>query len=65
MALYTYSAMDSAGGRKTGTVDARSQQSAVSLLKEQGLFVLTLQKKNESVVESFLTFKKVPFIYRP
>lgn len=61
MSLYTYSAMDSAGGRRTGTVDARSQQAAVSLLKEQGLFVLTLQKKNESFVESFLTFKKVPF----
>lgn len=61
MSLYTYTAMDSKGGRRTGSVDARSQQAAVSLLKEQGLFVLTLNKKNDSIFESLLSFRGVPF----
>lgn len=61
MSAFTYTAMDQKGGRKTGIVDARNQQAAVSLLKEQGYFVLTLNKKNDSMLESIMTFRGVPF----
>lgn len=61
MAVFTYTAMDQKGGRKSGTVDAHNKQAAVALLKEQGYFVLTLAKKNDSVLEDLLSFAGVPF----
>ena len=53
MPLYTYTAINSEGAKKSGTVDARSQSSAVSLLKDQGLFVVSLSEQKDSFVEQF------------
>lgn len=61
MSVFEYVAMDNNGNRKTGTVDARSQTSAVSLLKEQGLFVVSLNEKGSPFFESLLEFRGVPF----
>lgn len=61
MSVFEYVAMDNNGVRKTGSVDARSQASAVSLLKEQGLFVVSLNEKSSSFIENILEFRGVPF----
>ncbi len=60
MPIFTYTAIDNAGNKRTGTVDARSQSSAVGLLKEQGLFVVGLVEQKESPVSQFLSFRGVP-----
>jgi len=60
MPVYNYVAKDSAGNRKVGTVDARSTSSAVNLLKEQNLFVVSLDEKKEGIVEFFSSFRGVP-----
>lgn len=38
MPTYTFSAMDSKGKEQTGTVEASNQDSALSIIREQGLF---------------------------
>ncbi len=38
MPTYTFTAMDAKGKEQTGTVDASSQSSALSIIREQGLF---------------------------
>ena len=48
MPIYTYTARDTAGNIKTGSVDARSNQSAIALLKERGVYVISLNEKNDS-----------------
>ena len=44
MALYEYSALDSGGKRKKGTLEASGQQTAKRQLREQGLFPTQLQE---------------------
>lgn len=60
MPLYNYTAVDSEGQKKNGAVDARSQSSAVGLLKDQGLFVVSLTEQKEGFVEQFMSFKRIP-----
>jgi type IV pilus assembly protein PilC len=60
MPIYNYNAIDIAGKKRVGQVDARSQSSAVTLLKEQGLFVVTLEEQKEGMVAQILSFKGVP-----
>lgn len=60
MAIFKYTAKDTAGRTRTGTVDARSKELAFNLLKNQGLFVVSLNEKKESMVEEILTFRGVP-----
>lgn len=60
MPVFTYTAIDNAGNKRTGTVDARSQSSAVGLLKEQGLYVVSLIEQKESAVQQLLSFRGVP-----
>lgn len=52
MPLFDYKAVDKASKKRTGTVDARSQASAVGLLKEQGLYVISLEEQKDTVVIS-------------
>ncbi len=59
MAIFKYSATDLNGKRKEGTVDARSQDLAVSLLKNQGLFVINLAEQRNSLTDYILNFKGV------
>lgn len=60
MPVFSYTAIDSAGKKRTGIVDARSKSSAVGLLKEQTLYVVSLTEQKESGLEKMLSFKGVP-----
>ena len=60
MPVFLYTAIDSAGKKRTGTVDARTKSSAVGLLKEQSLYVVGLEEQTESLVDRFLSFRGVP-----
>lgn len=50
MAVYQYVASDAKGNKKNGVVDARTSQLAVNLLKSQGLYVIELVEKHESII---------------
>jgi type IV pilus assembly protein PilC len=60
MPVYTYTARDAAGNIKTGAVDARSSQSAIILLKERGVYVISLNEKNDSVFNQLGNIRGVP-----
>lgn len=60
MPLYNYVATDGNGNKRTGTVDARSSELAVSLLKNQGLFVINLTVKKENILDQLGFLNKVP-----
>lgn len=61
MPVYKYIAMDKGGARRTGEVDARSKNSAVSLMKEQGYFVISLEKASSPIFGDLFSFRGVPF----
>ncbi len=48
MATYVWKAMDLAGAKATGEVDAESKQSVADQLKQRGLIVLDISTKGES-----------------
>jgi type IV pilus assembly protein PilC len=60
VAIFTYTARDTTGKTRTGTVDARSESSAFSLLKEQGLFVVSIQERKTSILDSFTSAFGIP-----
>lgn len=60
MSLYLYTAKNATGQTLHGTVDARSEETAIGLLKAQGLFVVTVEEKYESFIENILNFRGVP-----
>ena len=60
MPLYKYSATDTSGNRKTGTVDARTEELAVNLLRNQGFYVINLERQKNTVFESVINFRGVP-----
>lgn len=60
MPVYTYTAKNTEGKQKTGTVDARSEASAVTLLKEQGLFVVGLQERRAGFMEKVMNIRGIP-----
>lgn len=59
MALFLYTAKNSAGQTRNGTVDARTSELALGLLKQQGLFVVTLSEKTDSIADLLLNFQGV------
>ncbi|HSX39816.1 MAG TPA: type II secretion system F family protein [Candidatus Saccharimonadales bacterium] len=60
MPVYSYTARDSNGVKRLGTVDARSEQVAVTLLKNQGLFVVNLDEQKANFFDQLLNFRGVP-----
>src|SRR3990167_7980650 len=60
MPLYKYTATDSQGTKKTGVVDARAKETAVVLLKNQGLFVISLTEKKQGFFSQITIFSDVP-----
>ncbi len=60
MAIFKYTAKDVGGTTRSGTVDARTKDLALNLLKTQGLFVVSLDEKKESFIEELLNFRGVP-----
>ena len=59
MAIYTYTAKNMAGKTVGGSVDARTKDLAVSLLKGQGMYVISIQEKKETIFDTFLNFRGV------
>ncbi|AHB40399.1 MAG: hypothetical protein ACD_25C00227G0003 [uncultured bacterium] len=59
MAIYTYTAKNMAGKTVGGSVDARTKDLAVSLLKGQGMYVISIQEKRETIFDTFLNFRGV------
>jgi len=49
---YVYQAMDCTGKEKKGSVDAKSESEANGIIKERGMFPISI-KKAESEVEKF------------
>jgi type IV pilus assembly protein PilC len=60
MSIYRYTAKDLGGNTRSGTVDARTKELALNLLKTQGLFVVSLEEKRDSFFEELLNFRGVP-----
>ncbi|MFZ2664244.1 MAG: type II secretion system F family protein [Patescibacteria group bacterium] len=60
MPIFSYTAKNLYGKTVTGTVDARSQEIALGLLKNQNLVVIDLGEKKEDIFEKFLDFRGVP-----
>lgn len=60
MPVYTYTAKDSSGNARAGTVDASSESSAYNLLKQQGLFVVSISEKRTSVFDFLKNVRGVP-----
>src|SRR3989344_568018 len=60
MPVFSYTARDSAGIKRTGSVDARSDAVAVTLLKNQGLFVVSLTEQRNYLIDEVLNFGGVP-----
>lgn len=60
MPVFAYTARDTGGNIKTGTVDARTSQSAISLLKDRGLFVVNVAEKNDSVLDKIFGARGIP-----
>lgn len=60
MAVFTYTASDAAGNKRSGTVDARTRDLAVNLIKSQGLYVIDLAEKRQTFLEQLGFFTKIP-----
>ncbi|MBD3366444.1 hypothetical protein GF360_03865 [candidate division WWE3 bacterium] len=60
MPVYKYTALDHEGKKKSGTVDAKTKEGAVGLLKEEDLFIVNLEKSQGDVLKSILSFRGVP-----
>jgi len=60
MPIFNYTAADAQGRKVTGSVDSRSKDIAVSLIKQKGLYLLVISEKKESLLEDILNFRGVP-----
>ncbi len=60
MPIFKYIAKDFGGTSRYGSVDARTKDLALNLLKTQGLTVISLEEKKESIVDAILNFRGVP-----
>ena len=60
MPIYEYTAIDYAQKRRTGSVDARTGDLAVTLLKNQGLYVVNLEEKRSNILDELLNIRGVP-----
>ncbi len=60
MPIYNYTATDATGNRRAGSADAHNQDSALTLLRNQGLYVISLDEKKTSVLDLFSDFRGVP-----
>ena len=55
MPIYEYKARDNSGRPKLGIVDAKTRNSALILLKDQNLFVISLIERKVSIIDQFLS----------
>ncbi|MFC1700226.1 type II secretion system F family protein [Patescibacteria group bacterium] len=60
MPIFTYTAKNISGTTIAGSVDARSKEVAVDLLKGQKLVVIDIQEKKEGILDQLRIFRGVP-----
>lgn len=60
MPIYLYTAKNISGKTISGSVDARSREVAVDLLKSQNLVVINVSEKKENFLEQLRFFKSIP-----
>ncbi len=60
MAIYSYLAKDVSGKTLNGSVDARTKDLALALLKNQSLYVVSIEEKRQTIIDSLLNFRGVP-----
>ena len=61
MALFEFTAKDNLGNSKSGTVEAKSQDDALLVLKNQSLIVISIREKHASFGETLISFGGVKF----
>ena len=61
MPIYELSAKDSLGNSKSGTVEAKSQIDALSILKSQALIVVSIAEKHASLIDTLSSLGGVSF----
>lgn len=59
MPVYKYNAVDSEGKKREGTVDAKSKELAIGLLKKEDLFIVSLEKQQTDILESIKSLRGV------
>ena len=60
MAIFNYTAADAQGKKVTGSVDSRSKEVAVNLIKQKGLYLLSIVEKKDTVLDEVLNFRGIP-----
>jgi type IV pilus assembly protein PilC len=60
MPLFFYTAKNASGITVHGNVDSRTREIAVSLLKSQGLYVVGIEEKRDSLLDLLLNFRGIP-----
>ncbi|MBW6441796.1 type II secretion system F family protein [Patescibacteria group bacterium] len=60
MPIYSYTAKNNAGGKIDGSVEARNQDIAVSLIKNQGFTVVSIRERSSGLSDALLDFRGVP-----
>lgn len=61
MPIYEFSAKDSLGNARSGTVEAKSQLDALSILKNQSLVVVSITEKHASFLDTLSSIGGVSF----
>jgi type IV pilus assembly protein PilC len=59
MPIYKYTALDSSGKKKTGTVEAKSKELALGILKKEELFIVSIEKSQGGIFESLMSIRGV------
>jgi type IV pilus assembly protein PilC len=60
MALFFYTAKNAAGQTVHGNVESRTREIAVSLLKTQGLYVMGIEERRDSLLDLLLNLRGIP-----
>ena len=59
MPVYKYTALDAEGRKRTGTVEAHDKATALTLLRNEGLFLTGLEKPQEGILASVLSMRGI------
>lgn len=59
MPVYKYTALDAEGKKRAGTVEAHDKVTALTLLRNEGLFLTSLEKPQEGILASMLAMRGI------
>lgn len=60
MPIFSYTAKNNIGGTINGSVEARNQEIAVNLIKNQGFTVISMAEKSSGLMDAISDFRGVP-----